>query len=993
MKTHFIILFLFFLLLNNSAFGLEIVSTSPPQAPVQKIYFQDARETQNGELFMAGNTDGGHGGTYCLSYQRKRGVIVHWNGEEWREMAIPLEDNDTKIHFYALWGDSDQNIYAVGKAVSESDICRGIDDPRCITKGAIYHFNGNKWEPMKSGAFHPLYDIEGKGPNDIFAVGEEGTIVHYDGHYWHVMDSGTDEDLSFISTAQNGDLFAVSSRGTIFLYDGYRWRRYREGPFWGSDSTEGSVSLIRGDSKENICVEWSHRDFHNGNQVVIDGYYHYNGLTWEHAESCEFQDKIEFEKIYDQEYLIEKNRLNAVWGINENDIFTVGGNGMILHYDGTGWTETWSPTEAHLKDIHGSGRENLYAVGDAGTILFYDGFTWQEMSSGILADLNALYVASENFAVAVGDNGVVLQYDGSNWFEADTDLGDQNLIDVWGVSKNDIYALVERDWKILHYDGVSWNTLHINNPQPGRVIPYPHRIWGTDSDHFYLLIDMEGDCFYNHVYRFDGTIREVITSTNHFKKPQFMFQVHSMWGTSAEELIFAGENGSVAVLDNQFKMIASGDLCCTYMNLTSHDQPLSYNIRDVWGTPGGDLHFVGDNRTILKWSRPDRTPPRVLATDPASGMDTAYHDPVEGMSVKVKILFSEPVDPDTLTDENILVLDKFGNFLEARKKIITPRDMVLELTYEGLMSPQSADGSDNLYRLVISSRIKDLYGNQMAEDFEWAFSPMKHINTHQTSQSPDFLARIYTSDQGIIDGIWHLGGEDMTPRGDRVLWGYFYSDPDIVSWGSANNPDLFVKIWFDVNEDVYFSYLHESVPQIQVYSANSTGMRHPTDVRHNDVATLSNRYVGHYYLPRMGTSKAEFQSDFGDPAPNLPARGNPTGYRIKNDLRIGAIIQTEDQGPIEGVWRKGGEDRTARGDQVVWGYFYADPKIMNWGSSENPDLFVKIWFDVTGYIVINYFHASIPNIEVYSDYPGNGSYDQRGTTTNQDRYIRHFFVR
>ncbi len=32
---------------------------------------------------------------------------------------------------------------------------------------------------------------------------------------------------------------------------------------------------------------------------------------------------------------------------------------------------------------------------------------------------------------------------------------------------------------------------------------------------------------------------------------------------------------------------------------------------------------------------------------------------------------------------------------------------------------------------------------------------------------------------------------------------------------------------------------------------------------------------------------------------------------------------------------------------------------------------------------MNYFHVSVPNIEVYSDYPYDGTYDQYGTTTIQ----------
>ncbi|MEZ5672587.1 MAG: hypothetical protein R3E08_09465 [Thiotrichaceae bacterium] len=42
------------------------------------------------------------------------------------------------------------------------------------------------------------------------------------------------------------------------------------------------------------------------------------------------------------------------------------------------------------------------------------------------------------------------------------------------------------------------------------------------------------------------------------------------------------------------------------------------------------------------------------------------------------------------------------------------------------------------------------------------------------------------------------------------------------------------------------------------------------------------------------------------------------------------------------VWHNGGSSTTARGDQVAWGcYFYANPKDIDWGSEQNPDIYVK----------------------------------------------------
>ncbi len=88
----------------------------------------------------------------------------------------------------------------------------------------------------------------------------------------------------------------------------------------------------------------------------------------------------------------------------------------------------------------------------------------------------------------------------------------------------------------------------------------------------------------------------------------------------------------------------------------------------------------------------------------------------------------------------------------------------------------------------------------------------------------------------------------------------------------------------------------------------------------------------------------------------------PSGNQITSDLWIAAVINTEEKGPVEAVWQKGGEDTTSRGDMVLWGYFYANPSDVNWGSLNNPEIFVKVWFDVSGRVDVNYFHVSVPDI-------------------------------
>ena len=173
------------------------------------------------------------------------------------------------------------------------------------------------------------------------------------------------------------------------------------------------------------------------------------------------------------------------------------------------------------------------------------------------------------------------------------------------------------------------------------------------------------------------------------------------------------------------------------------------------------------------------------------------------------------------------------------------------------------------------------------------------------------------------------------------------------------------------------------MPDILVYS------EYPYDGTPDEqgTTTTSRRYIRQYYEDGQNYSDENYE-DGNPPCGYLPA-GNPAGYSTINDLRIGAIINTVEKGAIDAVWRLGGQDTTARGDQVVWGHFYAGPNDVTWGSENNPDLFVKIWFDVSGRVDVNFFHVSVPDIETYSNFPDDGTYDQKGTTIMDNRYIRH----
>jgi len=152
----------------------------------------------------------------------------------------------------------------------------------------------------------------------------------------------------------------------------------------------------------------------------------------------------------------------------------------------------------------------------------------------------------------------------------------------------------------------------------------------------------------------------------------------------------------------------------------------------------------------------------------------------------------------------------------------------------------------------------------------------------------------------------------------------------------------------------------------------------------------------YYYFSLIGNNKIVGEVDAGQNFTDMTFEGIKEasteidgGYMAASGLWIKAVINTEEKGPVNAVFYKGDEQPTERGDTVVWGYFYANPEAVAWGQKANPDLYVKIWFDVSGRIDVNFFHVSVPDIEVYSAYPYKNTYNQHGTATMDNRYVRH----
>ena len=264
-------------------------------------------------------------------------------------------DSGTTTDLYGIWGSSNTNVFAVGKA------------------GTILHYDGTAWSAAAGGNTADLYGIWGSSNTNIFAAGQSGTILHYDGTSWSAAGGIANVDWCGI-WGSSTDVFAVGKAGNIVHYDGTAWSAVASG-------TTVNLYGIWGSSSANV--------FAVGQSGTI---LHYDGTAWSAVASGTSAD------------------LYGIWGSSNANVFAVGKTGTILLYDGTSWSPLASGISADLYGIWGADSSHVYAAGQSGVILNYDGLSFSSMDRDTASELHSLWGSSYADVFIAGFSGTVLRY-------------------------------------------------------------------------------------------------------------------------------------------------------------------------------------------------------------------------------------------------------------------------------------------------------------------------------------------------------------------------------------------------------------------------------------------------------------------------------------------------------------------------------------------------------------------------------------------------------
>lgn len=490
----------------------------------------------------------------------------------------------------AIWGSSSRDLYAVGEY------------------GMVLHYDGRKWSVVRFGEERGFTGVWGNSAGHVFAVGHGGAIVHYDGKRWSRMASGTSERLNAVWGRTRYDVYAVGEAGTVLHFDGREWSSILSG-------TDQTLRGVWGDRLQAFAVG-------DGGTVLR--------LTPRNAQHVDVPTT---------------NDLYGIGGSSSTGLKAVGALGTVLHYDGSMWRPVKSGTIRDLSNVRGT--EDGHVIVTAGSrFLHFDGREWGFMDvapegGGEFVDVWGLSM-SNLFLLQVDK---VLHYDGATPSAMELpvrpsgDAPGQTLVDIWGLSANDVYA-VGRVGAVLHYDRANWTAMTVGEsdletiwgfsesrlfavstvidcmePPPCFDPPCPEppilssilsfdgttwseinvlqrkwirRVWTSSEDccfavgSFLVPVYEQIDCdFYRTILRYDGTAWTVMIDET---TPG---RLNDVWGASESDVFAVGSGGAILYYDGLVWMeMASG---------TTED------LIAVWGGSANDVFAAGANGAVLRF--------------------------------------------------------------------------------------------------------------------------------------------------------------------------------------------------------------------------------------------------------------------------------------------------------------------------------------------------------------------------------------------------------
>lgn len=261
------------------------------------------------------------------------------------------------------------------------------------------------WKVTVSPTTQHLYAVR-KIADKWIAVGAVGTVLLRQPTGWATAVNGNQWTIKDIWPIDDNTVLLASNGGVLR----YNWTSFTVDPvvpsssgIWGSSPSD-IWSVANYNTHHLLGGNWT---YYAGSYSAVSIYgkaandiwswgdgkvYHYDGSAW---QSVFFTLK-----------------LTGMWGPSAAELWaTKESPGGMHHYMNGGWIDyPIGGLTQDLNAIAGTSATNIYAVGDNGTMLHYNGTAWSFLPIITNKDLFAVHAADDGTVVIVGEGGTLIEY-------------------------------------------------------------------------------------------------------------------------------------------------------------------------------------------------------------------------------------------------------------------------------------------------------------------------------------------------------------------------------------------------------------------------------------------------------------------------------------------------------------------------------------------------------------------------------------------------------
>jgi hypothetical protein len=352
----------------------------------------------------------------------QRGFVAHWDGSSWSP-----EDAGTVADLTPVWANSDDDLWVGGDRVVARRSAAGWQVEGNSNLAAYSGIAGvSATEVWFSGWDGQLATWGATGPSfskldtssllrgmtktangGVMVVGSGGYIAERRGT-WARLD-GDDPVTHFydVHGSSETDVWAVGGKGVIAHFEGTKWTfdvsggGEFEGVFAPSANTTWAVDDT-GALRRRTASGWQIAHSISGK---LEGVWAADDETlWAVGTSAGAGIALHVVHGVATPMTVRGVGLNAVWGNNDSDVWAAGA-GVLVHWDGSSWSEVTSPTMDGVGALRVKDNQLWLSAGN--NVHHFDGAIWHlpargnDRMTGLALDGARVWFSSENGVIGI----------------------------------------------------------------------------------------------------------------------------------------------------------------------------------------------------------------------------------------------------------------------------------------------------------------------------------------------------------------------------------------------------------------------------------------------------------------------------------------------------------------------------------------------------------------------------------------------------------------